>query len=426
VHARVVQPIASVMTMLALGTAGCRAAPETSAVADAPAGPRALRDVHYEPTRVRLARGQYLTEAVLQCFVCHSDRDWSAPGAPPIAARKGAGHVWEDRPWLVSPNLTPDKETGAGTWTDDMFARAIREGIGHDGRVLHPQMWYGSFRSLSDEDVASIVVYLRTLPPIRNPLPRTSLPKGGQLAAPPVLTEEVKWPSRPDPVARGAYLVRIADCVGCHTAFEAPKVPGFFGGGNPITLGGRPPVFSANITTDPSGISYYDAALFKEAIRTGRVRARPLSGAMPWIAFRNMTDEDLDAIFSYLRARRPVRHNVSNTDAPTPCPICGQTHGLGERNPVRPLVAAAVPPATLHEYEGTYRFNDGFTLVITVADGRLQVQFDGGGPPITLTATSRTQFEGDGIPDVLQFVRDATGRVTSVLDNVDEAGQKVR
>lgn len=423
---RVFPTLSAVTIVLLAATAGaCRRAPADAAdSAEPPPGPRALRDVHYEPTAARLARGRYLTEGVLQCFICHSDRDWSAPGAPPIAARKGAGHVWEDRPWLVSPNITPDKETGAGTWTDDMFVRAIREGIGHDGRVLHPQMWYGSFRSLSDEDVASVVVYLRTLPPIHNPLPKTSLPQGHQLTAPAVLAEEVKWPARSDPAARGAYLVRVADCIGCHTAFEAPQIPGFFGGGNPIPRAGRTPVFSANITSAPSGISYYDAALFREVIRTGRVRARPLDGAMPWIAFRNMTDEDLDAVFAYLRSRRPVRHNVSNTDAPTPCPVCGQSHGLGERNHAQPLTEVTVPAATLHEYEGTYRFNDGFTIVISGASGRLQVQFDQGGPPLPLTAISETEFVA--LPDVLQFVRNSRGGVTGVLDNTDEFGPKVR
>jgi len=75
----------------------------------------------------------------------------------------------------VAPNLTPDPETGSGNWSDDALARAIREGAGHDGRALFPMMPYENFRYLSDEDVASIVVFLRTLPPVRNPLPTTRL-----------------------------------------------------------------------------------------------------------------------------------------------------------------------------------------------------------------------------------------------------------
>src|SRR6185369_18042360 len=95
------------------------------------------------PARVSVERGRYLVEGILQCFVCHSDRDWGAPGAPPVRGLKGAGHVWkeEGKPWLVSPNLTPDRETGIGRWTDAMLARAIREGISHDGRPLDSRMW---------------------------------------------------------------------------------------------------------------------------------------------------------------------------------------------------------------------------------------------------------------------------------------------
>ena len=66
---------------------------------------------------------------------------------------------------VVGPNLTPDVETGAGTWCDDQLARAIREGIGHDGRALFPMMPYEDFRHMSDEDLASVVVYLRSLAP---------------------------------------------------------------------------------------------------------------------------------------------------------------------------------------------------------------------------------------------------------------------
>src|SRR4051812_29722545 len=72
----------------------------------------------YQRTPARVARGQYLVDGILQCFICHSDRDWTAPGAPPVRGLAGAGHVWtaEGKPWLVSPNLTPDRETGIGRW----------------------------------------------------------------------------------------------------------------------------------------------------------------------------------------------------------------------------------------------------------------------------------------------------------------------
>jgi len=89
---------------------------------------------------------------------------------------------------------------------------------------------------------------------------------------------------------------------------------------------------AANITPDASGVSYYDENLFVEAIRTGKVKARSLSPAMPWVFYRNMTDEDLKAIFAYLKTLQPVNHTVDNTEQPTQCKLCGQKHGGGERN----------------------------------------------------------------------------------------------
>src|SRR6266576_2865671 len=139
---------------------------------------RALTDRKFEATSARLERGRYLVDAVMGCLGCHTDPDWSKPGAPPVAGREGSGHVWSDQdlPWLVAPNITPDKETGVGNWSDDALARAIREGIGHDGRTLFPIMPYPHYREMSDDDLAAILVCLRSVPPVRSPVPVTRIP----------------------------------------------------------------------------------------------------------------------------------------------------------------------------------------------------------------------------------------------------------
>jgi hypothetical protein len=80
------------------------------------------------------------------------------------------------------------------------------------------------------------------------------------------------------------------------------------------------------------GISYYDEALFLEAMRAGRVKAPKLKLPMPWPIYKNMIDDDLRAIFTYLRTLKPVHHLVDNTEPPTLCKLCGQKHGLGDRN----------------------------------------------------------------------------------------------
>jgi mono/diheme cytochrome c family protein len=291
-----------------------------------------------KPQLSRLERGKYLAEGVMHCFQCHSDLDWKANGTP-VPGRKGAGHDWKDYgvPFpLVAPNLTPDRETGTGKWTDETFARAIREGKGHDGRTLFPLMPYMKFRSLSDEDLASVITYIRSLEPVRNKLRKTALPDEIKGVLPPhqPITEPVPEPDMSDPVKRGAYLVQIGNCTECHTPRDEKDQPiaGLDFGGGSVLEGPWGRVASANITSDPTGISYYDEAQFIKTIRTGQVGARKLKPIMPWSYLRNMNDEDLKAIFAYLRTVKPVRHTVDNTEQPELCKICGQRHGFGDRN----------------------------------------------------------------------------------------------
>jgi mono/diheme cytochrome c family protein len=271
----------------------------------------------------------------------------------------GAGDVISAEQRKVAPNITPDRETGAGTWTDAQLVRAIREGIGHDGRRLSLAMPYDYYSVMTDADAASVVAYLRSLPPVRHRLPAWTptdvAEKPPEPLRPPLTPAEVARP-----VDRGAYLVRLARCGLCHTARPAGlswrhrRTDMEFGGGrrfstdppwdelDPDPTSAAPPgsdairndvVVSPNITSDPSGIAFFDEAIFIQTIRSGRVAGvRPLSRAMPWQRFRLLGDEDLRAVFAYLRSRPPVRHRVNNTDPPTWCARCGRLHGLGELN----------------------------------------------------------------------------------------------
>jgi hypothetical protein len=300
---------------------------------------RPLTERCFEPSPTRLERGRYLVTSVAGCFSCHGEPDWQAPGFPVKAGTEGSGRVWdrEGLPFVTAPNITPDKETGAGTWTDDMLARAIREGIGHDGRTLFPLMPYTQYRSMSDEDVASIVVYLRSLPAVRRALPPTKVPFPMNRfinAVPQPVTAAVATPDRRDPVAYGNYLTRLGACRDCHTPTDAQHQPMAaleFSGGFVLT-GPYGQVASRNLTTAPSGIPYYNADLFVDVMRTGMVKARKVHDAMPWRAFGGQTDEDLRAMFAFLQTVPAVAHRVDNSLMPTRCPVCGGLHGGGDTN----------------------------------------------------------------------------------------------
>src|SRR5271169_1534967 len=188
-------------------------------------GPKArpLTNRKFESTPQRLERGKYIATALSGCIYCHSPHDWKAPGTPFVPGMDGAGDVqpYADLPGrIVAPNLTPDPETGAGNWTDDQLARAIREGIGHDGRALFPMMPYTHFREMSDEDLASVIVYLRSLPPVRHELPKTAIifpVKYLIRSVPEPLTSQVSdSDSASDPAKYGAHLVNLAGCGDCH------------------------------------------------------------------------------------------------------------------------------------------------------------------------------------------------------------------
>ena len=306
-------------------------------------GPKArpLTDRRFEPTPARLERGTYLVRSVAGCLFCHSDVDTSVRGLPIQVGMAGAGRTIEaeEMPWLTAPNLTSHAETGAGQWTDDMLARAIREGIGHDGRALFPFMPYANYRKMSDEDLAAVITYIRSLPAVDRENPSSDIPfPVNRLinSLPQPIEGSVPEPDLSTPEKRGEYLTTLASCTDCHTPRneQGAYLPGMeFAGGNILKfVGAREPRAAANLTPSPNGIPYYDEDLFVEVFRTGQVRGREITDLMPWGHYRGMTDEDLKAIFAYLKTLPPIDHYVDNAMPVTPCAKCNIPHGGGERN----------------------------------------------------------------------------------------------
>ena len=294
-----------------------------------------------EATPARLARGEYLVHHVADCLECHSDFTSSQFGLPPKPGTEGQGGYPFDKrlgvPGVVqAQNITPDPETGIGQWTDGEVIRAIREGIKNDGTALFPQMPYPYYHSMSDEDVRSVVAYIRTLKPIRHPIQKRKLdfPVNFLIKSAP---KPVDGPvTMPDPatdhLGYGKYLVTIAGCQECHTAHDSHgqlvKGREFAGGWEMLGPWGR--VVTANIT--PHADSYIGRATKDEFI--GRIKSfESLTGErspiapkgrntiMPWLPYSGMTNEDLGAIYDYLKTLPPIPNKVETfPDAPLPTP----------------------------------------------------------------------------------------------------------
>ena len=272
--------------------------------------------VTIERTPDRLARGRYLF-TLGDCDGCHSERDFSRFNGPVVEGRRGVGTVLPKDmglPGLIAPpNITPDPETGIGAWTDGEKIRAIREGIGRDGRNLFPMMPYANFRNMSDEDVYSLVAYLDSLPPVKHRVPRTQVdfPVSLLIKSAPKPAGHVAPPERWNKRKYGEYLVTVGGCRDCHT----PS----FGGGERFQAAPGVAVVSANISPDKAtGIGRWSEDYFVERFKQYRDYAEngpPPAGPssftlMPWLNLTQLPDEDLRAIYAFVSSQKPVSKAV--------------------------------------------------------------------------------------------------------------------
>lgn len=293
-------------------------------------------------TPERLARGRYLAETVAGCFDCHTPHQYMNGVWGPVPGKMGEGQVFPPGfiplppgSQVVACNITPDRETGIGSWTDADIEQAIRHGVMKGGKPIFNLMPYPQYRVLNDEDMKSIIVYLRSLPPIKNALPETKLPFPIRVDMKQALTPPL--PKNASPlVRRGWYLTRLAGCADCHTPIlpNGASPPSLLFGGGMSFHGPFGEVFSLNITPSASGIGFMDEAMFSRTLRTGRVNGNglKLKPPMPFENFRNLKAAEIRAIYAYLRTVPKVNHKIDNTDPPTYCKIDGMKHGLGDRN----------------------------------------------------------------------------------------------
>lgn len=252
-----------------------------------------------------LERGTYLMESVVACGNCHTPK--GPTGDIPGMELAGMAPM-EKTPGFDAnaPNITPDRETGIGSWTDEQIIASIREGKRPDGSIIGPPMPIGLYRGMSDADVRAIVAYLRQVKPIRNEIPpsvyRIPLPP---TYGPPVVT--VTAPAPDDQLAYGAYLAGpLAHCTECHSLTEkGPDFENNLGGGGYEFHGPWGVSVASNIT--PTGISDRTDDEIRAMITTGtRPDGSRMLPPMAYPYYAKIKPADLDAIIAYLRTLKPL------------------------------------------------------------------------------------------------------------------------
>ena len=245
-----------------------------------------------------LARGRYLMHSIVACGGCHT------PLAGPMAGKELAGGMpIKDPAFIAYPaNITPDKATGIGNWTDRQIIRAIRDGVRPDGTLIGPPMPIDMYRKMSDYDVKAIVAYLRTVKPVHNKVPPSvyhfPLPKS---YGPPV--KHVPQVSRKNPARYGQYLATIGHCIECHTPLVKGRrdIAHQLGAGGSEFKGPWGVSVAANIT--PTGLGTWSNAQIKTAITHGVTPdGTHLKPPMPFGYFKHITPRDLNDIVAYLRS----------------------------------------------------------------------------------------------------------------------------
>jgi len=205
---------------------------------------------------------------------------------------------------LFTRNLTPDKETGIGNWTDDQVKLAIKTGVDNQGKVLFPVMPYHVYNGMADADLEAVIAFVRSVIPVSNPVPARTIPTEG-MPTPPYQTGIVA-PDVSDKAARGGYLVNsVMGCTDCHTPVDpatgAPILDKYLAGRQPYE-GPWGIVYGGNITPDKeTGIGSWTDEEVKRAILSGTGRDGRRLILMPWYSYTALTPEDADAVVFYLK-----------------------------------------------------------------------------------------------------------------------------
>lgn len=264
-------------------------------------------------------RGGYLVNTIMACGNCHTPRDGDGK---PIAEKALSGGLTFNTPAFVAtaPNITPDRETGIGGWSDAEIKRALVEGSRPDhGRLAGVQlaaiMPANFYKGLLPDDLDAVIAYLRSVKPIRNEVPDPVYKVPVRRDPYPDADAGFSKAMLADPVRRGAYLVTIGHCMECHSAWSrgvSDFQAGLGRGGRSFPLReGAPDAaagsIAANITSHPTaGIGGWIDAEIVRAITQGTGRdGRTLKVPMAYGYYAALKAADLADIVAYLRTVPP-------------------------------------------------------------------------------------------------------------------------
>jgi len=262
----------------------------------------AMAGAQAQPDRQALVtRGAALVNGIAGCGNCHTEK---GPTGADLPGRNLAGGQVLEEPGLfraVAANITPDRETGIGRWTDAQIGRAIREGLRPDGTLVGPPMPIEQYRHISDADLAAMVAYLRTVTPVRNQVAKSSYSMPLPPAYGPPITSVP--PPADTAVARGAYLAGpLGHCVECHTPM-GPRGRDWSrtGAGGPPIHGPWGQAVPRNIT--PAALSGWTDAQIVRAVTQGiSADGHRLGPPMGFSYYARMSQAELRDLLAYLRS----------------------------------------------------------------------------------------------------------------------------
>jgi mono/diheme cytochrome c family protein len=361
--------------------------------------------------------GRYLAAAG-DCEACHT-----AEGGKPFA---GGRPIETPFGVIYSPNITPDRDTGIGAWTDEQFYRAMHEGISADGKRLYPAFPYPWFTKVTPDDVAAIGAFLKSLPPVRNK------PPGNDLTWP--LNYRVVmegWdalffkagafkpnPQKPADWNRGAYLVEgLGHCGACHTPrnmFGAAQKDERFQGASLQDW------YAPNLASDlRTGLGSWSTDELVQFLKTGRNDRTVAYGPMSEVITNStskLSDDDLKAIAAYLKdmpaappKSPPAKPEPKVADAGKAIYVdqCSACHGMNGEGVAQTFPTLKGSPIVQSQ--------DATTVIRLILNGGRAAVTDARPTPVSMPAFGWKLTDAE-VAAVASYVRNAWGNAASAVD----------